>query len=84
LTGDKLGGIVDAYRIGRTSYRKTVQNLVLAFTFNGIGVPLAVTGWVHPVWAMIAMVLSVTTVLLNSFGGRIFSGSSKEQQAEMA
>jgi Cu+-exporting ATPase len=73
LTGGRLGGVVDAYRIGKVSYRKTVQNLVLAFMFNGIGVPLAVTGWVHPVWAMTAMVLSVTTVLVNSFGGKIFT-----------
>ncbi|MDC3414508.1 heavy metal translocating P-type ATPase [Terrihalobacillus insolitus] len=75
LTGNRLGGMMDAYRIGKVSYRKTVQNLILAFTFNGVGVPLAVTGWVHPVWAMIAMVLSVTTVLVNSFGGKVLSGS---------
>jgi Cu+-exporting ATPase len=75
LSGNRLGGVIDAYHIGKVSYRKTVQNLILAFTFNGIGVPLAVTGWVHPVWAMIAMVLSVTTILVNSFGGKVLSGS---------
>ncbi|MEX2526570.1 MAG: hypothetical protein WEA09_02935, partial [Gemmatimonadota bacterium] len=57
--------------IGRASYRKTVQNLWLAFFFNGVGVPLAATGIVHPVWAMVAMAASVSTVLLNSFGGRL-------------
>lgn len=66
-----LNGIADAIEIGRSSYRKTVQNLTLAFAFNGIGVPLAALGLVPPVWAMAAMVLSVTTVLLNSFGGRL-------------
>ena len=71
LVGDRLGGVVDAYRIGRSSYTKTVQNVSLAFTFNGIGVPAAMTGLVHPIWAMIAMVASVTTVLLNSFAGRL-------------
>jgi len=71
LIGDRLGGAVDAYHIGRASYRKTVQNLTLAFSFNGIGIPLAVTGLVHPVWAMVAMVLSVSTVLTNSFAGRL-------------
>ncbi len=71
LIGDRLGGVVDAFYIARSSYRKTVQNLMLAFAFNGIGVPLAATGLVHPVWAMVAMVLSVSTVLLNSFGGRL-------------
>jgi heavy metal translocating P-type ATPase len=71
LTGERFGAIVDAIEIGRSSYRKTVQNLWLAFAFNGIGVPLAVTGLVSPVWAMIAMVASVSAVLLNSFGGRL-------------
>ena len=71
LVADRLGGVVDAYHIGRSSYRKTVQNLILAFSFNGIGVPAATTGLVHPVWAMVAMVLSVSTVLVNSFAGRL-------------
>jgi cation transport ATPase len=62
---------MDAYEIGKSSYAKTKQNLALAFAFNGIGVPLAVTGLVHPVWAMVAMVGSVSTVLANSFGGRV-------------
>jgi Cu+-exporting ATPase len=71
LIGERLSAVVDAYHIGRASYRKTVQNLALAFAFNGVGVPLAVTGLVHPVWAMAAMVASVTTVLTNSFAGRL-------------
>ena len=71
LIGARLGGVIDAYYIGRASYRKTVQNLALAFAFNGIGVPLAATGAVHPVWAMIAMATSVSTVLANSFGSRL-------------
>ncbi len=71
IVGDRLDAVVDAYHIGRSSFMKTVQNLTLAFSFNGIGVPAAVTGLVHPIWAMIAMVASVTTVLLNSFGGRL-------------
>ncbi len=71
LVGDRLGGVVDAYYIGKSSFRKTVQNVTLAFAFNGIGVPMAITGLVHPVMAMIAMAASVTTVLLNSFGGRL-------------
>jgi heavy metal translocating P-type ATPase len=71
LVGERLGGVLDAYHIGRRSYRKTVQNLTLAFAFNGIGVPLATTGLVHPVWAMVAMLASVSTVLANSFAGRL-------------
>jgi len=36
-------------------------------------VPLATTGLVHPVWAMVAMVASVTAVLGNSFRGRMLT-----------
>jgi heavy metal translocating P-type ATPase len=71
LIGDRLTAVADAYEIGRASYRKTVQNVSLAFAFNGVGVPLAATGLVHPVWAMVAMVASVSTVLGNSFGVRL-------------
>jgi len=77
IVGDRLGAVVDAYHIGRSSFRKTIQNLVLAFSFNGIGVPAATTGSVHPVWAMIAMIASVSTVLLNSFGGRLLPKPKK-------
>jgi heavy metal translocating P-type ATPase len=69
IVGDRLSAVLDAYYIGRNSYGKTKQNLALAFSFNGIGVPLAATGLVHPIWAMVAMGFSIATVLLNSFGG---------------
>jgi len=44
LMGDRLGGVMDAYEIGKESYRKTRQNLIVAFSFNGIGVAAATTG----------------------------------------
>jgi cation transport ATPase len=75
LIGERLGGVIDAYYIGKNSYTKTKQNLAIAFSFNGIGVPLVTTGWVHPIFAMIAMVLSVSAVLANSFLGRLLKGA---------
>ncbi|WP_188884134.1 heavy metal translocating P-type ATPase [Halarchaeum grantii] len=74
LMGDRLGGVMDAYEIGNESYRKTRQNLATAFAFNGAGVAAATTGLVHPVFAMLAMVLSVSAVLANSFAGQLLSG----------
>ena len=67
LVRPRLMAVVEAHAIASATYHKTVQNLALAFAFNGIGVPLATTGLVHPVWAMVAMVLSVSAVLANSF-----------------
>lgn len=72
LINNQLKGIIDAYHIGKSSYSKTVQNIIMAFSFNAIGVLTGILGLVHPIWAMIAMALSVTTVLLNSFAGKIF------------
>ena len=84
IIGERLGAVADAYHIGRASYRKTVQNLSLAFAFNGIGVPLATTGLVHPVWAMVAMLASVTTVLANSFAGRLLPKARRRgRQAQL-
>jgi heavy metal translocating P-type ATPase len=71
LVGERLGAVVDAYHIARRTHARTVQNLALAFAFNGVGVPLAAAGLVAPVWAMVAMAASVTTVLANSFLGRL-------------
>jgi cation transport ATPase len=72
--GDRLAAVPDTYEISTNSYRKTKQNLALAFVFNGIGVPAAASGLVSPVFAMLAMVASVTGVLTNSFAGRLLSG----------
>ncbi len=83
IVGDRLGAVVDAYHIGRNSFSKTLQNLMLAFSFNGIGVPLATTGLVHPVWAMVAMIASVSTVLLNSFGGQLLPKPKKPALEEI-
>jgi heavy metal translocating P-type ATPase len=70
IVRDDLRSIITAREISRSSYRRTRQNVGLAFLFNGIGIPLAATGLVYPVWAMIAMALSVTTIFINSIGGR--------------
>ncbi|MDA8110665.1 MAG: cation-translocating P-type ATPase [Betaproteobacteria bacterium] len=72
-----LTAIPDLLSIGGRSYAKTVQNLAIAFTFNGIGIPVAATGILHPAWAMAAMAASVTLVLTNSFGGRLVKGGAK-------
>ncbi len=66
-----LRAILHARDISRQSYRKMVQNVVLAFFFNGIGLPVAATGLLSPVWAMAAMAVSVTAIFLNSLRGRL-------------
>ena len=69
LLNSRLTGVLVAYDISRLGYRKMVQNISLAFLFNGIGIPLAATGLIYPVWAMVAMATSVTTIFINSLTG---------------
>ncbi len=66
----RLETVVAAHEISRRGYRKMLENVALAFLFNGVGIPLAATGLVYPVWAMAAMAASVTTIFFNSLWGR--------------
>ncbi|MFH0341326.1 MAG: heavy metal translocating P-type ATPase [Chromatiales bacterium] len=70
ILNNQLAAVVEAREISRWSYRKMVQNVGLAVLFNGIGVPIAATGLVYPIWAMAAMVFSVTAIFYNSLRGR--------------
>ena len=70
ILGPQLGLILVAREISTRSYRKMVQNVMLAFCFNGIGIPLAATGLIDPIWAMLAMAVSVTAIFINSLWGR--------------
>ena len=70
ILNNQLAAVIEAREISRWSYRKMVQNIGLAVLFNGIGVPLAATGLVYPIWAMAAMVFSVTAIFYNSLRGR--------------
>jgi heavy metal translocating P-type ATPase len=70
VLNNRLEAVLDAREVSRWSYRKMVQNVCLAVLFNGIGVPLAATGLVYPIWAMAAMATSVTMIFLNSLWGR--------------
>jgi len=69
ILSNRLDALATAREISRRSYGKMVQNVTLAFLFNGIGIPIAATGLLHPVWAMVAMAVSVTAIFVNSLWG---------------
>ena len=70
ILSNRLAALPLARRISRHSYTKMLQNVWLAFVFNGIGIPVAATGLVNPIWAMVAMAVSVTAIFLNSLWGQ--------------
>lgn len=69
ILSNRLDALAEAREISRGSYGKMLQNVVLAFAFNGLGIPLAATGAIRPVWAMVAMAVSVTAIFINSLSG---------------
>lgn len=89
IAGNRLDAVLAARDIGARSYRRTQQNVVLAFVFNGVGIPLAATGLLYPIWAMAVMVISVTAVFLNTLRGNwsgVFStiGTLGRRKADQA
>jgi Cu+-exporting ATPase len=70
ILNKRVGSVLTAYEISRYSYRKMLQNVLLAFTFNGIGIPAAATGLIYPIWGMVAMAASVTSIFINSLWSR--------------
>ena len=55
-----------AIDLARATRRKIVQNLVWAFLFNVLGIPLAAMGGLTPILAGAAMALSSVTVVTNA------------------
>jgi hypothetical protein len=55
-----------AVELARRAVRTIRQNLFWAFVYNVLGVGLAAAGWLNPLWAALAMVLSSLLVVGNS------------------
>jgi P-type E1-E2 ATPase len=66
ITGGDISKIAAAYHISRATIAIIKQNLVWAFLYNLIGIPLAMSGHLTPVYAAIAMTASSLLVSLNS------------------
>jgi Cu+-exporting ATPase len=65
VRGD-LSAIADARTLSRDTLRAIRQNLVLAFAYNVLAIPLAALHILTPVWASAAMSLSSVSVIANS------------------
>ncbi len=66
LTRPDLGRIMTAHRLAIRTMRIIRQNLAWAFIYNLVGIPLAMTGRLTPIYAAGAMALSSLCVVGNS------------------
>ncbi|MRI59411.1 MAG: heavy metal translocating P-type ATPase [Epsilonproteobacteria bacterium] len=72
LLDEKPIKIYEALRLSRRVYRAIQENLALSLLYNVIAVPLAVMGYVNPLFAALAMSLSSLTVVGNSMRIKFF------------
>lgn len=76
IAGERLQALAEAFQLSRASYRLTATNVGLALIWNGLGMLAALSGRVDPVWAMLAMAISVSAVLFRSISSRLLEPTS--------
>lgn len=78
LLGNNLEQVGWAIGLAKRTMKTVRQNLFWAFAYNMIGIALAATGWLNPMWATVAMVGSSLFVISNSL--RLTNSGSFEQE----
>ena len=66
LARGNLLGVCAAMNLSKATFSKIKQNLFWAFAYNIVMIPLAVSGFINPVFAEIAMAASSITVVTNA------------------
>ncbi|PNV82216.1 MAG: heavy metal translocating P-type ATPase [Sulfurimonas sp.] len=66
LLDDSLKSLNEAFKISRTTYGLIKQNLLISLVYNALTVPLAMAGYIIPLFAAISMSLSSLLVVGNS------------------
>ena len=79
LVRDDIYDVVTAIEIARKTVSKIKQNLIYAFLYNVILIPVAATGLLYPAFAGIAMAASSVSVTMSSLTLKRWSPSSRKR-----
>lgn len=66
ITKGGISKVVDAIQISKATFKIIKENLIFAFFYNILAIPLAMLGLLHPAIAEGAMATSSITVIVNS------------------
>lgn len=66
LLRDELSDLVFALRLARKTFRIIKENLFISLAYNALSIPLAMAGFIIPLFAAISMSFSSLLVVLNS------------------
>jgi cation transport ATPase len=82
LTGNDLSRLPWAIDLARRTVRVIRQNLFWAFAYNVLGILLAAAGWLNPMWAAGAMVVSSLFVVVNSLRLRGMAATESKTKSD--
>ena len=66
LMNSSLGKTLEFFDLSKKTWRIVRQNLFWAFLYNTLSISLAVSGFLNPIYAAVAMLLSSLSVIGNS------------------
>jgi Cu2+-exporting ATPase len=66
IVDDDLGSVETVFDLSKATGKRVKQNIGWAFCYNGIAIPLALSGLLNPLFAAVAMAASSLLVVTNS------------------
>jgi P-type Cu+ transporter len=84
LIGDRLIDVLNAIILGKASYKTMTNNVIIAVLFNFVGMLLATLGFITPMLAIVVMIVSIFSILINTLRIRTLQLETVNQETAMA
>lgn len=83
LLSDDIGIIPTLTQIGKRFTSSVKRNILLALTFNAIGIPIAAMGFLNPFVAMMIMIVDVAAVFVSTWLFRPIKSQSTKPKSKL-